>query len=197
LNATITVSTYHHRAHRNLQVLSIVGPERPCTVRLGERTPRSTAKKPLLNWSTESVPREHPGNCSLAGEAMDFQVSAVAGGGRRLEVRTMEQPNDPPHQPLIIATTTTPPPPAHNCSDVPQPCPQHPGRTFCPSDPRKGQCSWPSTKSCPKCAKVPACSTLAGPFCHAAKTDPRIFSCASCGSCLVRQAFPFFAVHFD
>lgn len=37
------------------------------------------------------------------------------------------------------------------CTRTPQPCPNHPGRTFCASDPSPGQCDRPSAKTCPPC----------------------------------------------
>ena len=37
------------------------------------------------------------------------------------------------------------------CTRTPQPCPSHPGRTFCASDPSTGQCDRPSAKTCPPC----------------------------------------------
>eukprot|EP01043_Picozoa_sp_COSAG02_P053919 COSAG02_NODE_6026_length_3863_cov_7.223433_4_plen_317_part_00 len=37
------------------------------------------------------------------------------------------------------------------CTVTPQPCPSHPGRTFCASDPSSGQCDKPSRKPCPPC----------------------------------------------
>eukprot|EP01045_Picozoa_sp_COSAG04_P008043 COSAG04_NODE_437_length_14435_cov_4.075126_9_plen_534_part_00 len=122
-NATITLATFHHRLHRNLQVLSIAGPDRPCTVRLG--------------------------NCSLSTESFDFNVSHVAGGGRRLEVLAMEQPNDPPH--LTAVATMAPPP---NCSQQPPP--------FCrsgnPADPKIYSCA-----GCGTCLNCLNCTACTGP----------------------------------
>ena len=37
------------------------------------------------------------------------------------------------------------------CSTAPQPCPSHPGRTYCLSDPAAGQCEQPSHPPCPPC----------------------------------------------
>jgi hypothetical protein len=51
--------------------------------------------------------------------------------------------------------------PRRPCSSVAQPCPSHPGRTFCESDPAPGQCDDPMPhKPCPPC---PAPSDDSGP----------------------------------
>jgi hypothetical protein len=40
----------------------------------------------------------------------------------------------------------------HPCTSQPQPCPSHPGVTWCPSDKAAGQCSQPMPrKPCPPC----------------------------------------------
>jgi hypothetical protein len=41
------------------------------------------------------------------------------------------------------------------CTVVPQPCPSHPGRTWCASDKAPGQCDKPSVKKCPPCPPPP------------------------------------------
>ena len=51
-----------------------------------------------------------------------------------------------------------PPPPPHgkiNCTTVPQPCPSHPGRTFCASNPASGQCDKTTHPPCPPCPPPP------------------------------------------
>jgi hypothetical protein len=49
----------------------------------------------------------------------------------------------------------SPPGPAPKCNRTPQKCPNEPGHTFCPSDPRAGQCQDPPTKTCPPCHPPP------------------------------------------
>lgn len=50
-----------------------------------------------------------------------------------------------------------PPAPTHiNCTSIPQPCPSHPGRTFCASNPASGQCDQPSHPPCPPCPPPPS-----------------------------------------
>jgi hypothetical protein len=49
---------------------------------------------------------------------------------------------------LVVQTLTASSTP---CTRIPQPCPKHPGRTFCASDPSPGQCDRPSNKTCPPC----------------------------------------------
>lgn len=50
-----------------------------------------------------------------------------------------------------------PPPPIPGCTTKPQPCPSHPGVTFCISDPASGQCDRPMPhKPCPPCPAPPS-----------------------------------------
>jgi hypothetical protein len=64
-----------------------------------------------------------------------------------LQVGRVEAP--PPHG--------APPAPAPGCSTTPQPCPAHPGATFCEGDPAPDQCSRPMPhKPCPPCPSPPA-----------------------------------------
>ena len=128
-NATITVISYHHRRHKSLAVLSIEGPGRPCTVRLG--------------------------SCALSSEATDFNATTVGGGGRRLEVLAMEQPNEPAHATAAEVQQQAPPPkkqPA--CSTLQKP--------FCHSG------GWPKDKqiysctSCGSCVGCPNCTLCSG-----------------------------------
>lgn len=44
-----------------------------------------------------------------------------------------------------------PPPGPAPCNSTPQPCPSHPGHTFCATDKTPGQCDRPSVKICPPC----------------------------------------------
>ncbi len=50
---------------------------------------------------------------------------------------------------------TPPPGPPTPCNRKPQPCPNEPGHTFCPSDPRAGQCQDKPVKDCPPCPPPP------------------------------------------
>ena len=50
---------------------------------------------------------------------------------------------------------TPPPGPPAPCNRKPQPCPNEPGHTFCPSDPRAGQCQDKPVKDCPPCPPPP------------------------------------------
>jgi hypothetical protein len=57
------------------------------------------------------------------------------------------------HYPLVGGPA--PSPPGGPCTTTPQPCPSHPGRTFCMSDKEPGQCDRPSAKACPPCPQPP------------------------------------------
>jgi hypothetical protein len=59
--------------------------------------------------------------------------------------------------PIVGGPPPPPPPPGGptHCTTVPQPCPTHPGRTWCASDKEPGQCDKPSVKSCPPCPPPP------------------------------------------
>ena len=57
--------------------------------------------------------------------------------------------------------------PAHSgCTTTPQPCPAHPGRTFCASDRSTGQCDKPSVKKCPPCPAPPPAGPCRKPCAH-------------------------------
>eukprot|EP01052_Picozoa_sp_SAG31_P043002 SAG31_NODE_7020_length_1814_cov_1.844315_1_plen_278_part_00 len=60
------------------------------------------------------------------------------------------------HYPIIgSAPSPAPGPGPAHCTTTPQPCPNHPGRTFCASDKSPGQCDRPSVKKCPPCPPPP------------------------------------------
>eukprot|EP01052_Picozoa_sp_SAG31_P037925 SAG31_NODE_4976_length_2823_cov_1.737885_5_plen_258_part_00 len=48
---------------------------------------------------------------------------------------------------VALASSTSTPAPQPAC--LPQPCPGHPGRTFCPNNPAPAQCGKPSVSHCP------------------------------------------------
>ena len=53
-----------------------------------------------------------------------------------------------------IGGTLPPPPPGQKCDSRPQPCPSHPGRTFCANVHKSGQCDAPPSP-CPPCPPPP------------------------------------------
>lgn len=61
-----------------------------------------------------------------------------------------------------IRRSAVAPPGPVPCTVVPQPCPSHPGRTWCASDKAPGQCDKPSVKKCPPCPPPPLPPTTLG-----------------------------------
>ena len=59
------------------------------------------------------------------------------------------------HYPIVGAPPAPPGPKPAHCTTTPQPCPSHPGRTFCASDKSPGQCDRPSVTKCPPCPPPP------------------------------------------
>ena len=53
------------------------------------------------------------------------------------------------------ASKFSPPPPPSNCTTRPLPCASHPGRTYCASNPARGQCDKSSHPPCPPCPAPP------------------------------------------
>ena len=92
-------------------------------------------------------------------------------------------------------TPSPPPGPPAPCNRKPQPCPNEPGHTFCPSDPRAGQCQDKPVKNCPPCPPPPpahesALPQVTSPYQPAEPAERRATLCEIASSAVQRSFSP-------